>query len=129
MTSATPRQRAVLAFITAFAAEHRAQPRLVDIMKRFGFKSTNAAYGHVTALRRLGLLRKLPGVTRGIAPLAVPAVPSVAVPRHPSAFTAARYARSHHVTLAKAAQLYAVPRADAFAAYAELYPDQKRIAV
>jgi len=129
MTSATPRQRAVLAFITAFAAEHRAQPRLVDIMKQFGFKSTNAAYGHVTALRRLGLIRKLPKVARGIAPLAVPEVPTIAVPRHPFASIAARHAHSHHVTLAKAAQLYTVPRADAFAAYAELYPETPRIAV
>ena len=79
MTSATPRQRAVLAFITAFATEHRAQPRLVDIMERFGFKSTNAAYGHVTALRRLGLIRKLPHVARGIAPLAVPSMPAITV--------------------------------------------------
>lgn len=129
MTSATPRQRAVLAFIAAFAAEHRAQPRLIDIMNRFGFKSKSAAHGHVEALRRLGLIRKLPKVARGIAALSVPSMPAIAVPRHPFASKAARHARDHHLTIAKTALLYGVPRADAFAAYAELYPETPRIAV
>ena len=65
--SAEKRRREVLRFIQGHIEEHGYAPSLRDICAACGISSTSAASYSVQALHEMGLLRRTPGVSRGIA--------------------------------------------------------------
>ncbi len=62
----TPRQAEILDFIRRHAAETGMPPTRAEISAAFGFRSPNAAEGHLRALARKGVIELLPGASRGI---------------------------------------------------------------
>ena len=64
MTKLTLRQQEILGFIQLYARQQGTWPSIRDIMKHFGFVSTNAVMGHVRALERKGALSRVPGQAR-----------------------------------------------------------------
>jgi repressor LexA len=60
----TKRQQEVLSFIVANL--HLYSPSVRDIAAGIGVKSPNGVMCHLKALERKGLIRRRPGVTRGI---------------------------------------------------------------
>ncbi len=65
-TELTPRQAEILDFIRRHAAETGMPPTRAEISAAFGFRSPNAAEGHLRALARKGVIELLPGASRGI---------------------------------------------------------------
>jgi repressor LexA len=62
----TARQQEVLEFIATAVAESGMPPTRVEIARRFGFRSINAAEQHLRALARKGAIDLMPGTSRGI---------------------------------------------------------------
>jgi repressor LexA len=62
----TDRQGEVLDFIRTCIREHGLPPTRVEICRRFGFKSPNAAEDHLRSLRRKGFIELVPAIARGI---------------------------------------------------------------
>jgi len=62
----TRRQQQVLDFVADFARRQGMPPTVREIAAGLGIASTNAVAGHIAALRRKGLLEKLPGKSRGL---------------------------------------------------------------
>ena len=62
----TPRQREVLDFLHYRKATTGLMPSTREIQQEFGFCSQTAAIDLLRALERKGVLRRLPGVARGI---------------------------------------------------------------
>ena len=65
--SAVRRRQAVLNFVTWHIGRHGYAPTLRDICSACGISSTSAASYSVRSLHDRGLLRKTPGISRGIA--------------------------------------------------------------
>lgn len=63
----TERQGQVLAFVRQYVANHGIAPSTKEIATGMGFRSPNAAVGHLRALQRKGYLTIHPGAARGIA--------------------------------------------------------------
>ena len=57
----TPNQRDVLAYMTAYAAEHGVTPVYTEIAEEFGLLSKNGVHRIVHALADQGFLRRAPG--------------------------------------------------------------------
>ncbi len=70
MNQLTDRQRAVLTFITEYLDVRRKPPTVREIQAFFGFRSPNAVSVHLNALERKGKIRRTPGESRNIEPLA-----------------------------------------------------------
>lgn len=66
----TEAQRAVLFFVSTFAAEHGYPPTRKEIADHFDWTSHNAAEQHLRAIERKNHIKITPGVARGIAVLA-----------------------------------------------------------
>lgn len=66
MDELTRRQSQVLDLIRRHIADRGVPPTRVEISKRLGFKSPNAAEAHLRALARKGFIRMVPGISRGI---------------------------------------------------------------
>jgi len=66
MKEPTQRQGEVLEFIRGAAARGDSAPTYREISKKFDFNSPKAAYDHVVALERKGLVRRQRGKSRGI---------------------------------------------------------------
>ena len=62
----TTRQQQVLDFITTAVTEAGLPPTRVEIARRFGFRSINAAEQHLRALARKGAIDLMAGTSRGI---------------------------------------------------------------
>lgn len=62
----TERQAEILGFIRSFIEANKYPPTRKEIASHFGFKSVNAAYAHVRALERLGVIEVKAGISRGI---------------------------------------------------------------
>jgi repressor LexA len=80
MTDLTAIQLKILDFIKASMAERRMPPTVREIAEYMGYRSDNAAYQHLQALQRKGVL-ELEGRSRGIrlrVPLGLPIVGQVA---------------------------------------------------
>jgi repressor LexA len=60
----TSRQAEVLAFIRANS--HLYGPSIREIARHIGVNNVTGVVGHLKALERKGLIRRRPGVTRGI---------------------------------------------------------------
>lgn len=57
-TGLTPKQKLVLDFIEAYAAEHGYSPSQQEIARRFGFQSLGTVQNYLVRLEGLGLLRR-----------------------------------------------------------------------
>lgn len=80
MSDLTAIQRKILDFIKASMAERRLPPTVREIAEYMGYRSDNAAYQHLQALQRKGVI-ELEGRSRGIRlriPLGLPVVGQVA---------------------------------------------------
>lgn len=80
MTDLTAIQLKILDFIKASLAERRMPPTVHEIAEYMGYRSDNAAYQHLQALQRKGVI-ELEGRSRGIrlrVPLGLPIVGQVA---------------------------------------------------
>jgi repressor LexA len=64
--SLTPRQAEILDLIRRYLTETGFPPTRVEIARRLGFRSPNAAEEHLRALARKGVIELLPGTSRGI---------------------------------------------------------------
>lgn len=62
----TPRQEAILRFLTRFHSEHGRPPTRQELCAAFGFRSPNAAQCHLQALAEKGLIAIDRGRARGI---------------------------------------------------------------
>lgn len=63
---ATEKQQAVLDYIRQHQQDTGVPPSVRDIQRQFGFKSPNAAFTHLRALARKGLIEQLAGKTWGL---------------------------------------------------------------
>lgn len=64
--SLTPRQQNVYDFIIKTMNELGYPPTRAEIARGLGFRSPNAAEEHLRALKRKGVIRMIPGTSRGI---------------------------------------------------------------
>ena len=62
----TPRQQNVYDFIVKTMSELGYPPTRAEIARALGFRSPNAAEEHLRALSRKGVIRMIPGTSRGI---------------------------------------------------------------
>jgi repressor LexA len=68
----TPLQQQVYDFIRAQIETQHCPPTMGEIAARFSWKSQNAAWSHVDALLRKGLLTKVPRCARGLRVVELP---------------------------------------------------------
>ncbi|HAT58948.1 MAG TPA: LexA repressor [Gammaproteobacteria bacterium] len=66
MNRLTGRQEQILDYIRDYLAETGFPPTRSEIAQEMGFRSPNAAEGHLRALARKGAIEMLPGTSRGI---------------------------------------------------------------
>ncbi len=66
MEQLTPRQEEILDMIRDSIQKSGMPPTRVEIARAFGFRSPNAAEGHLRALAKKGAIQLLPGASRGI---------------------------------------------------------------
>ena len=66
MKELTSRQAEVLEFIRTYLSETGYPPTRLDISRKLGFKSANAAEEHLKALARKNVIEVMPGTSRGI---------------------------------------------------------------
>jgi repressor LexA len=66
MDTLTQRQAEILRFIRDTLARDELPPTRAEIAKALGFRSLNAAEGHLKALARKGAIELIPGSSRGI---------------------------------------------------------------
>ena len=66
MRKLTPRQKEILDLIQSFIDDFGMPPTRAEIAKELGFKSANAAEEHLRALQKKGVLKLVPGASRGI---------------------------------------------------------------
>jgi repressor LexA len=66
MAELTERQKQILQVIQRLMEEKGVPPTRVELARAAGFKSPNAAEGHLRALARKGIIALLPGAARGI---------------------------------------------------------------
>ncbi len=66
MSTLTPQQQRVLAFIEAFIDREGMPPTRAEIARAMGFRSVNAAEDHLKALARKEAITLLSGTSRGI---------------------------------------------------------------
>lgn len=62
----TDRQGQLLEFLRRYQRHEGVMPSTRDIQKHFGFASQTAAMGHLRALERKGIIRRLPGKARAV---------------------------------------------------------------
>src|SRR5690625_6192581 len=62
----TPRQQQVLDIIKKKIADYGYPPTRVEIARKLGFRSPNAAEDHLKALARKGVIELIAGTSRGI---------------------------------------------------------------
>jgi repressor LexA len=76
-------QQAILSLITARVEEDGVPPSQAEIAAAFGFKGVRAAQYHLEALEQAGVIRRIPGVARGIRLVAseddLPSIPEAPV--------------------------------------------------
>lgn len=77
MSSLTPKQSVVLAFIQDFVATHGLPPTRADIASGLGLKNRQGIDQHLRALQAKGVIELTPGISRGIR---LPEPPLLAMP-------------------------------------------------
>jgi REP element-mobilizing transposase RayT len=76
MRPLTPRQQAVLSFVSEFSRERGFAPSLREIGEAVGLVNVSAVRGHVAALEKKGCLRKEPDQPRSISVVGPPSLMS-----------------------------------------------------
>ena len=76
----TPKQKAMLDFIQAYAGSHGYAPSQQEIAKHFGFKSLGTVQNYLVRLERQGILRKTWNARRGMKVTETPPHVSKAAP-------------------------------------------------
>lgn len=66
MQMLTRRQSQLFEFLRRYQRQEGVMPSTRDIQKHFGFASQTAAMGHLRALERKGVIRRLPGKARAV---------------------------------------------------------------
>ena len=66
MQDPTPRQLEALTFIKKYLAEHKISPTIAEIATAMNLRYRSAAYFHVLALEKKGLVRRSASEQRGI---------------------------------------------------------------
>lgn len=64
MKGLTDRQKEILHFLQSYAQDHGTWPSIRNIQFYFQYKSTNAVMGHLRALEKKGILKRVPGQAR-----------------------------------------------------------------
>ncbi len=64
MQALTTRQQEILSFIEHYEWRNGYWPSIREIQEQFGFKSTNAVMGHLRALEKKEMLKRIPGQAR-----------------------------------------------------------------
>jgi repressor LexA len=77
MQTLTQRQQEILAFIRETLLNSGMPPTRAEIAHALGFRSVNAAEGHLKALARKGAIELIPGSSRGIRLIEEPGLPVV----------------------------------------------------
>ncbi|HVA56016.1 MAG TPA: transcriptional repressor LexA [Gammaproteobacteria bacterium] len=77
MAELTQRQQQILELIQDVIDASGMPPTRVEIARKLGFKSANAAEDHLRALARKGMIQLLPGAARGIRLTDPPGLPVV----------------------------------------------------
>jgi len=77
MNALTPRQAEILTLIQDALHTSGLPPTRAEIARALGFRSLNAAEGHLRALARKGAIELLPGSSRGIRVLAPTGLPII----------------------------------------------------
>jgi repressor LexA len=67
----TDRQRDILGYLQSHHGKQGYWPSIREIQSRFGFKSTNAVFGHLRALEVKGFIARVPGQARAYRALPV----------------------------------------------------------
>lgn len=80
MTTATPRQLELHAWMLAYQAKHGAPPTLREIGAHFGIRSSNCVHGHLVSMEKKGLVRRRPNTTRGWLALVLDSTPPAFAP-------------------------------------------------
>ena len=80
MKPLTARQREILALIRDHQLKTGMPPTRAEITAHFGFHSTYAAEKHLKALERKGVIKLLPGTSRGIRLLETKEIPPTGLP-------------------------------------------------
>src|SRR5882757_4117079 len=62
----TERQSQLLEFLRRYQRQHGVMPSTRDIQRHFGFASQTAAMGHLRALEKKGVIRRLAGKARAV---------------------------------------------------------------
>jgi repressor LexA len=62
----TDRQRELVEFLRRYQRQHGVMPSTRDIQSHFGFASQTAAMGHLRALEKKGVIRRLAGKARAV---------------------------------------------------------------
>lgn len=62
----TERQTQLLEFLRRYQRQHGVMPSTRDIQRHFGFASQTAAMGHLRALERKGVIKRLAGMARAV---------------------------------------------------------------
>ena len=76
MISATPRQQALLRYVTgALEANHGISPSFREMMRDTGITALSSIRHDLTALEKRGLIRRIPNRARAIEVLHPPAIP------------------------------------------------------
>ena len=66
MEKLTKKQESILHFIKNCQQDDGETPSMREIAEHFGYKSVNAVQDHIKALRRKGVLQKVPGQARSL---------------------------------------------------------------
>ncbi|UCF29950.1 MAG: repressor LexA [bacterium] len=66
MHELTPRQQQVLAYIRTFLSENGYPPTVRELAHHLNLSGPRAAAKHLEALERKGLIRRIPGISRGL---------------------------------------------------------------
>lgn len=108
LSQLTPRQREILDFITNTLALEGRPPTRVEVCAAFGFRSPNAAEGHLRALAAKGVIQIDQGRARGIR---LPEPPGLPIIGHVAAGSPLLAVEHIEKTLQVAPTLFS-PRAD-----------------
>ena len=96
MTSLTPRQTEILTLIRESLEATGIPPTRAEIAQALGFRSVNAAEGHLKALARKGVIELVPGSSRGIRLLEESGLPVVGHVAAGSPILAEQHIEAHY---------------------------------
>jgi SOS-response transcriptional repressor LexA len=79
-TKLTPRQQAIMDYITSYISEYGFAPSIREICEGVGLSSSSTAHSHLTTMVRKGYLRRHPSKPRAIEVLGQPGHIKISLP-------------------------------------------------